>query len=195
MDTILCMHVWLEPVDPDVTSTCQVLDWIGKSPQSANCHYYIIDSPQSRILGVHGNYIVGFIIIASWHRLAELFFVDCDSGCNYYWYENLTMSSVRYCYGNGNHPKALMWLQAPPKSCPLSGLLCRIWLANITLTIAYVLIITLASVSSYHVLGYILCIYHTSKSGRALRAEKSVIVFPDPGGPQSTIGLCSASQV
>ena len=36
---------------------------------------------------------------------------------------------------------------------------------------------------------------HTSKSGRALSAEKSVIVFPDPGGPQRTIGLCSASQV
>ena len=35
----------------------------------------------------------------------------------------------------------------------------------------------------------------TSKSGSALRAENSVIVFPDPGGPQSTMGLCSASQV
>ena len=35
----------------------------------------------------------------------------------------------------------------------------------------------------------------TSKSGSALSAEKSVIVFPDPGGPQRTMGLCSASQV
>lgn len=32
-------------------------------------------------------------------------------------------------------------------------------------------------------------------SGRALRALKSVMVLPDPGGPHSTRGLCSASQV
>ena len=35
----------------------------------------------------------------------------------------------------------------------------------------------------------------TSISGRALKALKSVIVLPLPGGPQSTMGLCSASQV
>lgn len=36
---------------------------------------------------------------------------------------------------------------------------------------------------------------HTSISGRALKALKRVIVLPLPGGPQSSIGLCSASQV
>ena len=35
----------------------------------------------------------------------------------------------------------------------------------------------------------------TSKSGRARRALKSVIVLPEPGGPQRTIGLCSNSHV
>lgn len=35
----------------------------------------------------------------------------------------------------------------------------------------------------------------TSISGRALRALNSVMVLPLPGGPQSTSGLCSASQV
>ena len=35
----------------------------------------------------------------------------------------------------------------------------------------------------------------TSISGRALKALNRVIVLPLPGGPQSTIGLCSASQV
>lgn len=35
----------------------------------------------------------------------------------------------------------------------------------------------------------------TSMSGRALRALKRVMVFPEPGGPHSTRGLCSASQV
>ena len=45
-----------------------------------------------------------------------------------------------------------------------------------------------------HVLGYMVNICHTSKSGRALSAEKSVIVFPDPGGPQRTIGLIVLGQ-
>ena len=36
---------------------------------------------------------------------------------------------------------------------------------------------------------------HTSKSGSDLNAESKVMVFPLPGGPQSTIGLCSASHV
>lgn len=35
----------------------------------------------------------------------------------------------------------------------------------------------------------------TSISGRLLNAEKRVMVLPDPGGPHSTIGLCSASQL
>lgn len=32
-------------------------------------------------------------------------------------------------------------------------------------------------------------------SGNDLRALNNVMVFPDPGGPHSTNGLCSASQV
>ena len=57
---ILRIHVYwgvlLELVDPDVTSACDVLNGIGKSPQSANspkkvngenCLYYVIDSPLS----------------------------------------------------------------------------------------------------------------------------------------------------
>lgn len=36
---------------------------------------------------------------------------------------------------------------------------------------------------------------NTSMSGKARRALKSVMVLPDPGGPQRTSGLCSASQV
>ena len=35
----------------------------------------------------------------------------------------------------------------------------------------------------------------TSISGRALKALKRVMVLPLPGGPQSTMGLCSASHV
>ena len=35
----------------------------------------------------------------------------------------------------------------------------------------------------------------TSRSGNALRALNSVMVLPEPGGPQSTMGLCSASHV
>ena len=35
----------------------------------------------------------------------------------------------------------------------------------------------------------------TSISGNDLKAEKSVMVLPDPGGPQRTIGLWSANQV
>lgn len=35
----------------------------------------------------------------------------------------------------------------------------------------------------------------TSMSGSALSAEKSVMVLPEPGGPQRTRGRCSASQV
>ena len=35
----------------------------------------------------------------------------------------------------------------------------------------------------------------TSISGRALSALNSVMVFPLPGGPHNTIGLCSASHV
>ena len=36
---------------------------------------------------------------------------------------------------------------------------------------------------------------HTSISGKALNALKSVMVLPLPGGPQRTMGLCSASHV
>lgn len=35
----------------------------------------------------------------------------------------------------------------------------------------------------------------TSISGRALSALNRVMVFPEPGGPHSTSGLCSASHV
>lgn len=35
----------------------------------------------------------------------------------------------------------------------------------------------------------------TSMSGSARRALNNVIVLPEPGGPQRTRGLCSASQV
>ena len=38
-------------------------------------------------------------------------------------------------------------------------------------------------------------IFLTSISGRALSAENKVMVFPEPGGPQRTRGLCSANQV
>ena len=35
----------------------------------------------------------------------------------------------------------------------------------------------------------------TSRSGRARKALKSVMVLPEPGGPHRTIGLCSNSHV
>ena len=101
----ICWSVQLELVDPDLTSTCHMLDWMGKSPldislpKRANWQSRHISSVHDlfytrvQILGpnsllfelnilnsLHSNYIIHCRFHHKFHHTN--FFVDWDSGCN-----------------------------------------------------------------------------------------------------------------